>query len=53
MMKKLLFFLAATLCIGANAQVKEDFVSSPNNQPGKEYPMVNSERCVRDRKSVV
>ena len=48
-MKKLLFFLAASLCICANAQVKEDFVSSPNNQPGKQYPMVNSERCVRVR----
>ena len=47
MMKKLLFFLASILCLSANAQVKEDFVSSPNNQPGKEYPMVNSERCVR------
>ena len=35
------------LCVSANAQVKEDFVSSPNNQAGKEYPMVNSERCVR------
>ena len=46
-MKKLFFFLAAALCISANAQVKEDFVSSPNNQSGKEYPMVNSERCVR------
>ncbi len=39
---------AMSLCaIAATAQVKEDFVSSPNNQPGKEYPMVNSERCVR------
>lgn len=27
--------------------VKEDFVSSPANQPGKKYPMVNSERVVR------
>ena len=37
-----------SLCaLNAAAQVKEDFVSSPNNQPGKEYPMVNSERCVR------
>ena len=43
----MLLFLAAALCISANAQVKEDFVSSPNNQSGKEYPMVNSERCVR------
>ena len=39
---------AMSLCaLAAAAQVKEDFVSSPNNQPGKEYPMVNSERCVR------
>ena len=48
-MKKLVFFLAAALCLSANAQVKEDFVPSPNNQPGKQYPMVNSERCVRVR----
>ena len=48
-MKKILFFLAASLCVCANAQVKEDFVPSPNNQPGKQYPMVNSERCVRVR----
>ena len=48
-MKKLLFFVAAVLCVSANAQVKEDFVPSPNNQPGKQYPMVNSERCVRVR----
>jgi enterochelin esterase family protein len=46
-MKRFLFYLAMALCVSANAQVKEDFVSSPNNQPGKEYPMVNSERCVR------
>lgn len=42
--------MTALMCaaaISANAQVKEDFVPSPNNQPGKEYPMVNSERCVR------
>ena len=39
---------AMSLCaLTATAQVKEDFVPSPNNQPGKEYPMVNSERCVR------
>ena len=48
-MKKFLFFLAAALCMSANAQVREDFVPSPNNQPGKQYPMVNSERCVRVR----
>lgn len=42
--------LGALMCFTAlslSAQVKEDFVPSPNNQPGKEYPMVNSERCVR------
>ena len=42
--------LGAVMCFTAlslSAQVKEDFVPSPNNQPGKEYPMVNSERCVR------
>ncbi len=42
--------LSAALClctVAATAQVKEDFVPSPNNQPGKQYPMVNSERCVR------
>ena len=49
MMKRFFFFLAAILCVTANAQVKEDFVPSPNNQPGKQYPMVNSERCVRVR----
>ena len=48
-MKRFFFFLAASLCVCANAQVKEDFVPSPNNQPGKPYPMVNSERCVRVR----
>ncbi len=48
-MKRFFFFLAASLCVCANAQVKEDFAPSPNNQPGKQYPMVNSERCVRVR----
>lgn len=49
-MSKFINALSAALfisVIGANAQVKEDFVPSPNNQPGKQYPMVNSERCVR------
>lgn len=49
-MKNLAFALTTVLCfsaISANAQVKEDFVTSPNTQPGKLYPMVNSERCVR------
>jgi len=40
--------LAAVCCSAVSfAQVKEDFVPSPNNQSGKQYPMVNSERCVR------
>ena len=42
--------LTAALCVmavSATAQVKEDFVPSPNNQDGKQYPMVNSERRVR------
>ncbi|MBR1569830.1 MAG: esterase [Bacteroidales bacterium] len=49
-MKTCSLILSAVMCLGAltaNAQVKEDFVPSPNNQFGKEYPMVNSERCVR------
>lgn len=46
-MNKFICALLSALCIGANAQVKEDFVPSPDNQPGKLYPMVNSERCVR------
>jgi len=42
--------LAVVLCLTSvcvDAQTKEDYVPSPNNQPGHEYPMVNSERCVR------
>ncbi len=42
-----------------NAEVKEDFVPSPMNQPGQEYPMVNSQGYARfrieapDAKSVI
>lgn len=41
--------LASALClaVAANAQVKEDFVPSSTVQSGKQYPAVNSERCVR------
>lgn len=49
-MNKMLYALPVVLCMGTSlvdAQVKEDFVTSPNTQPGREYPMVNSERCVR------
>jgi len=49
-MRRFIYALSAAACIfsmSANAQVKEDFVPSPNVQDGKQYPMVNSERCVR------
>ena len=51
-MNRFFFILSTALCItavSANAQVKEDFVPAPNVQPGKQYPQVNSERCVRVR----
>ncbi len=35
------------LAVSANAQVKEDFKPASNVQQGKQYPQVNSERCVR------
>lgn len=43
---------AAALLLSASflsAQVREDFRPSSSNQPGKEYPMVNSEGRVRVR----
>lgn len=49
-MKKLLCLLLAAVSafsVSAQVKVKEDFVPSPNNQPGREYPMVNSQRIVR------
>ena len=42
--------IAAALCmsaVAANAQVKEDFVPSTTVQHGKQFPAVNSEKCVR------
>lgn len=43
--------MAATLLLSmtANAQVKEDFVPNELNQPGQEYPMVNSQGYARFR----
>jgi len=40
---------SGSLCLAQTDQqtVKEDFVPSSTNQPGKEYPMVNSEGRVR------
>src|SRR5574344_1068894 len=35
--------------ISADAQVKEDFVPSTKNQPGQQYPMVNSQGYARVR----
>ena len=49
-MKRLITFVCVAFCIAAataGAQVKEDFVPAPNAQQGKQYPQVNSERCVR------
>ena len=49
-MKRFFFILSAALCFSAlslSAQVKEDFVPAPNVQQGKQFPQVNSERCVR------
>ena len=51
-MKKAFFSILAamTICIGANAQeIKEDFKPSELNQPGQEYPMVNSQGYARFR----
>lgn len=49
-MKKAILTVTAALCICAlpsNAQVKEDFVPSTTVQSGKQFPAVNSEKCVR------
>ena len=51
-MNRILLIASTALCLTAvcaNAQVKEDFVPAPNVQQGKQYPQVNSERCVRVR----
>ena len=45
----LLLVFSCTLCFAQNDQptVKEDFVSSTLNQPGQEYPQVNSQGYAR------
>jgi enterochelin esterase family protein len=49
-MKRIMTILALAMAVfSAGAQVKEDFVTAPNAQTGKEYPKVNSERRVRVR----
>ena len=47
----LLLGLPVTMCMAQPTQsvVKEDFVPSTRNQPGKEYPMVNSQGYARFR----
>ena len=44
-------FLATSLCFaqGSEQEIKEDFVPSVLNQPGEEYPMVNSQGYARFR----
>ena len=54
MRQKILFImlsaiLAGGICLAQTAQPKEDFKPSALNQPGQEYPQVNSERRARFR----
>lgn len=42
----ILFFLAGK-ALSQETKLVEDFMPSPVNQPGQEYPMVNSQGCVR------
>jgi len=50
-MKKIVFALLITICclpvFSQQQAIVEDFKPSSINQPGKEYPMVNSEGRVR------
>ena len=47
-MKKIAVFLMLLLAAFAlSAQVREDFKPASTNQPGHQYPMVNSQRMVR------
>lgn len=41
--------LTASFCAAQNAEIKEDFVPSEMNQPGQQYPMVNSQGYARFR----
>jgi enterochelin esterase-like enzyme len=43
----MLVLLAGVMFGQEKTKVVEDFKPSPVNQPGREYPMVNSEGCVR------
>ena len=49
-MRKATILTTAALCllaICASAQVKEDFKPSTTVQSGKQFPAVNSDKCVR------
>ena len=41
--------LAAGFCAAQDTEIKEDFVPSSMNQPGQQYPMVNSQGYARFR----
>ncbi len=56
-MKKFAALLSAALmtavfCTAQNTEIKEDFKPSSMNQPGQQYPMVNSQGYARFRISV-
>ena len=42
-------FMVANLGFAQNTEIKEDFVPSELNQPGQQYPMVNSQGYARFR----
>ena len=51
-MKRISIFLLGLICLSGTAfaqEIKEDFVPSVMNQPGQEYPMVNSQGYARFR----
>jgi enterochelin esterase-like enzyme len=43
----LLFFMAASAIMAQSTTPADDFKPASTNQPGKQYPQVNSERCVK------
>lgn len=46
-MRRQILFLSVAMTATAAFAVVEDFKPASTNQEGKQYPMVNSERCVR------
>ena len=47
MKKIILTLLALGAALSLSAQMREDFKPATTNQPGHQYPMVNSQRMVR------